>query len=518
MTGKNFTVGEKKQVFNILSHALSHCVKKDLSEDFDRLFKQVKTRNDIVQVLQTCLDIDDTKYLGKVLSLPVLTFQDKVFVLKRAINENRVECLKIFLAQPSLGITPNVDFLSFPITKHFNEVVRLLIEDNRVSINTSDKIAFKTAKSSGNNEALELLLGSKQNISKEKLDGKLSSFKHKLKKLPDPNQVSNPVLEKSLSLSENKLSSSLVVMKPRSVPKKDLPVSIKLPFGSIFNINVKSQFRTCDLYKLLEDRCSYQFIVLDNELNLIEPENDLVTELVALEKDPTINVIYVFEVKNHEPFGEECLKIHHPDLLNQNPQDVKLASILEKYPLNVDELHKMSESFNCVGIRKEFIKQKKGEIPDFEFMNEELDNGEINEIVESFFEGENKPNALGVLFSLKEFDVEFLEKLAIAAIEKDFPGVLRSCGNHCLWRGTSAENFVLEAVEKGSADILDVLLSLPDVNPAADDSISAIAAHALDKKCHLDILMRDSRVKIYENNPLIHATRYGMTDYVGLLI
>jgi len=250
----NFNVGGKN--FNILSHALSFCVKKDLVEDFDKLLTKAEKRNDLVQVAGSCVEVDNADFLQKVLKRKLLNIQDKNFIFKRSINENKLSCLKCLLEQPSLGISASTDYLSFPIMKHFNEAVRLVVNDSRVNVSASDKIAFKTAKSSDNDEALEILYTSSQlrsgagccltSLPNQK-------FVNKAKKIVGFQSISRdpqtPRTPRAASAADIVIPVPVPVLPGIAQETGNLNIDVYLPFSEKFVLKVRSQFRTRGLYK-----------------------------------------------------------------------------------------------------------------------------------------------------------------------------------------------------------------------------------------------------------------------------
>ena len=533
----NFNVGGKN--FNILSHALSFCVKKDLVEDFDKLLTKAEKRNDLVQVAGSCVEVDNADFLRKVLGRKLLNIQDKNFIFKRAINENKLSCLKCLLEQPSLGISATTDYLSFPVMKHFNEAVRLVVNDSRVNVSASDKIAFKTAKSSDNNEALEILYTSSQlrsgagccltSLPNQK-------FVNKVKKVGfqsisrDPQTPRTP--RAAMSAAELVIPIPVPVLPDIAQDAGNLNIDVYLPFSEKFELKVRSQFRTRDLYKYLEDRVNVNFEVYDAKFDLIQPDDRVLKNINFLRAEPLIHVLAVFEVKSHEPFGE-MIKVRYPNLPGESTKNYKLADvIINSETITPDQLDRLVNAFDPKGAKKEFIMRRKVPLPfGSEIAKEELSDRDIHEIVDDFFDSrdihEEQTDAAGIckssqglaaMFSLEEFNIDFLELITSKAIEHNDIAVLRSCGAHSLWRGTAVLNFVLEAVENASTKTLAAVLKLPEVNPGVDESIAAIAAHALRKPEHLNLLMKDPRVKIHEDGPLVHATRHGMVDYASLLI
>ena len=531
----NFNVGGKN--FNILSHALSFCVKKDLFEDFDRLLIKAEKRNHIIQVAGSCIETDNANLLQKVLSKKLMTIQDKNFVFKRAINENKVECLKLLLEQPSLGISATTDYLSFPIMKHFNEVVRLVVNDSRVNVSASDKIAFKTAKSSDNNEALEILYTSSQlrsgagccltSLPNQK-------FVNKAKKI-----VAFQSIAPGTPRTPRAAASAAEIVIPVPLPSLpdiaqdtgNLNIDVYLPFSEKFELKVRSQFRTRDLYKYLEERVNVKFEVYDAKFDLIPADDRVLKNINFLRAEPLIHVLAVFEVKSHEPFGE-MVKVHYPNLPGESTKGYKLADVIvDSETITPEQLDRLVTAFDPKGAKKEFIMRRKVPLPfGSQIAKEELSDRDVHEIIDDFFDSrdhEEQTDAAGIckssqgltaMFSLEEFNIDFLELITSKAIEHNDIAVLRSCGAHALWRGTAVLNFVLEAVETASTKTLATILKLPEVNPAIDESIAAIAAHALKKPEHLNLLVKDSRVKIHEDGPLVHATRHGMTEYASMLI
>ena len=531
----NFNVGGKN--FNILSHALSFCVKKDLFEDFGRFLIKAEKRNHIIQVAGSCIETDNANLLQKVLSKKLMTIQDKNFVFKRAINENKVECLKLLLEQPSLGISATTDYLSFPIMKHFNEVVRLVVNDSRVNVSASDKIAFKTAKSSDNNEALEILYTSSQlrsgagccltSLPNQK-------FVNKAKKI-----VAFQSIAPGTPRTPRAAASAAEIVIPVPLPSLpdiaqdtgNLNIDVYLPFSEKFELKVRSQFRTRDLYKYLEERVNVKFEVYDAKFDLIPADDRVLKNINFLRAEPLIHVLAVFEVKSHEPFGE-MVKVHYPNLPGESTKGYKLADVIvDSETITPEQLDRLVTAFDPKGAKKEFIMRRKVPLPfGSQIAKEELSDRDVHEIIDDFFDSrdhEEQTDAAGIckssqgltaMFSLEEFNIDFLELITSKAIEHNDIAVLRSCGAHALWRGTAVLNFVLEAVETASTKTLATILKLPEVNPAIDESIAAIAAHALKKPEYLNLLVKDPRVKIHEDGPLVHATRHGMTEYASMLI
>lgn len=494
-TEKSYVAGEK--TFTSLTQALNYCLRKGFNFDARRLISTAETRVDLIGAFKVCLDANRFEFIETIMSRDLLYKQDKLFFLKRSINEDKIECLKEILKQPSVGIGQNDDLLSFPILRHFNDIVELLVNDNRANINTAEKIAFKVAKSSGNARATELLLGSKQNFPPAGAPAPA----------PTPAPAPAPVLKpKAVRFTPTEPAApaaptprSVVTPRPRET-FKEIRLEVIHPFGVKCGVIVRSQFRLRDLQKHLEEKIGHKLELFDSQHHLLEPNDFLVTDVDAFHTTPTVIAECVFDV-NGTRVNFPCTRTN----------SVRLIDVVRSYPkLTVAELELMAETMSCDGMKCEFVKSGKP-LPDFvEHMT--LTDVEIREIAES------PPADIACVFSLREFNVDFLEELAVAAISNGNCEILKSCGRHGLWRGTRNINFVLLAVENANETVLETVASLPGVNPGTDNSIAMIAAIALKKQRHQEILARDPRVTISEDGPLVHATRYGMVEYVTLLL
>lgn len=313
MNDKISTVLDQKS-FNNISNALSHCIKEGFEKDFDGFLQKALKRNDVLHACRTCIEIGGVigaNYLGKILKSNLLNEDDKIYYLKTSINENKIECLKLLLAHPGLTVNSNIDFLSIPISRGYNEVVRILSSDNRFTI---DKSAFKMAKSSGNTDALEILSSLKQ---------------HK----------DNHVTFKTTKKNELDYACIIHTPKPLSHPSgrlSDFKVSVISFFGESIE-PIRSSLRLCDIYNNLYDKINYNFILTSE--NLILPrKNDLIRDSDALSKIQSVKVHRIFHLNEQ--------RVYFPEILSIPNEKVKLQDILEAYPmLSVDEINILSREF-----------------------------------------------------------------------------------------------------------------------------------------------------------------------------
>lgn len=516
-------------------------VKKPLDiTDIDEFLVELEKyqESDMFGLAKRAIHLQKDKYFAEILKrVPQKHF---LFLLKDASGTGSLGCLKILLDRRDVGIKPNDELLSVPISRGHIEVVKLLIDDGRSDIFAQDDLALKTAKKYNNDEINSILFSSKQFVERKKgiKNRQNSSNIHISKKkvsisemitieptknetditdeifshdVTTPDLTTEPITAWTSTRDVENLNGEMV--EGSEVSEDDPPplqrtqnikiikLKIEIQDNNDETITFKNVLRLQDLYEEIRTFVKFPF-KLSAAGELLENNNELVTEHPLIMVRKLIIVHRIFKIGD--------LDVLYPKLDND---DTKLCEILVAHPsLTYDEAEKLKNTFSCDNFLVNVLKLLRFDL--IPLCDETLKRSEILNIFETYAKSGNIK--ISGLLSLKEFDQQELEECVKISLKYKNNELLKLLMRHSLWKSRSFFNYTLFAVEYSSVELLKQLLTDSTVDPTMNNCKALVTAMSLREYAMQAVLFKYA--KLEKDDPYFHASKYGMTGLVNRML